>query len=764
MLRARVTLGLVLIAAFALLTARAEAAPCVDGTISAGEFERLFHTSTDTPLTRVDTKFPLGEQIEIQIKSAYAGVLYSVFARPTESSFAPFRLPIETVSIDSDLMQTSIVFLMQPPQDHLLGRNSNQFLFAITGCGARPDASAADRAMTSSQNDPLGEPATEILAFATFAGELSDQRLARKHTMGLLYLLFSSVYLLLWLRVTEFARNNFGTITLGRIQLYIGMGAVLLGGASAMYLTGNVNNIWRAATYLLLVLVIVAVLDAWIEHRGALSWENQDWLRHDLKAFDFKPLTLSRQLKKAIPISQIPALAAFIGFIVLYIDNLVLRRESIVNIAWAFPVLIAVQMLYLFQRFRESVRLRDFNDRATNLRLDYEQGFAIYPDRAQRFVRDFSHVFPDGPSLPSLEGRPALSTARQGRPRTEYQAKTHQGTLALPKLVWQAVKRGLEALNRLFLRAAAQVLFLFLPILLIFLGFVLAPDGYKIRWFWDRVPLDLMPETRLILYIFVWAALGGVIAVLYNAFRRRGSALLSLMRGAWETTASGLVGCLFYVLLRAGVFAPSATADSINPLGIAALSFGIGLATPTILQRIYGLVVGIYGNDSDVIRVVEHLDDRLDQLLGAPTLDNFEGSVEVYFEGADRVKSAEGFVVLGGAAFDLSISIVSEISNDKGQRKVDWEEQAISEPVRIRDGAASELVVFDVAVDSEHLDRGPQRQTTGEFRNDQRSPTLFFRLKVPEMSGESEAFVEVYQKNRLIQVVRIPFYIRGVSI
>src|SRR5262249_10651921 len=77
-----------------------------------------------------------------------------------------------------------------------------------------------------------------------------------------------------------------------------------------------------------------------------------------------------------------------------------------------------------------------------------------------------------------------------------------------------------------------------------------------------------------------------------------------------------------------------------------------------------------------------------------------------------------------------------------------------AESVTIRDGQDAPEAVFEVALDSDALSFRPRRQSVS-VRLGEASPPLRFPCAVPKQPAEYEVWVQVFQSNDLIQVLRV---------
>ena len=124
------------------------------------------------------------------------------------------------------------------------------------------------------------------------------------------------------------------------------------------------------------------------------------------------------------------------------------------------------------------------------------------------------------------------------------------------------------------------------------------------------------------------------------------------------------------------------------------------------------------------------LESELNRIVRGPVLDNYEGYV------CARVASDEIVVWL------------------QPDRPVTGE--VVADAVHIRDGEDSPEAVFDFALESEDL-RCRRHRAAVSVRPGQPSAELRFPYEAPDAPQPAEAWVQVLQKNRLIQVLPVRF-------
>jgi hypothetical protein len=153
-----------------------------------------------------------------------------------------------------------------------------------------------------------------------------------------------------------------------------------------------------------------------------------------------------------------------------------------------------------------------------------------------------------------------------------------------------------------------------------------------------------------------------------------------------------------------------------------------------------------------------------------PRLDNFEGIISV------RVRIAGGNdLPIGhynlrdpgdgqGVPIEVEGVLLPPSSNGevivRFERPEDAVQNSFYDRIAITSGNPRKTVTFDVGVDSRSITFAPNRASSTFWANS-RSPHLSFAFKTPTRPGKHDLFVEVSQKNRLIQVVPVSIVVAG---
>jgi hypothetical protein len=158
---------------------------------------------------------------------------------------------------------------------------------------------------------------------------------------------------------------------------------------------------------------------------------------------------------------------------------------------------------------------------------------------------------------------------------------------------------------------------------------------------------------------------------------------------------------------------------------------------------------------SEVVRTVERLEQRFDSLLSEPKLDNFDGTVSVRVSDKtgkelprDQSRTDQLFFRAGaGQRCRLDISFAA--GQPRGENG-----GVLYQELRIRRGNAASQVTFDIFLDSRAVKLEEYRSSV-TFDPSGHSPPLTFNFVAPVEQGEHELFVEISQKNRLLQSMLI---------
>jgi hypothetical protein len=391
-------------------------------------------------------------------------------------------------------------------------------------------------------------------------------------------------------------------------------------------------------------------------------------------------------------------------------------------------------------------------------------------------------------SVPAKQSEPDKQS-EPGPSVLEYDAAQ-----AYPKERTQSAKLGLED----FL-SAIVVLFLMATLLTFAVRLLISvpQPGSQFRLF-GLMSITLSAEVLLVLEAMVYGALGGLVraagALLVRLKAQHGvrSADKSLEAG-WlriarsnvflvyplEVIFGACVGTLFYLVVRPLTQLAGIAASNVTSYSVPLLTFATGLLGPTVIERIYYSLSSLRlsrrarlraeidpfsstydsrsyakprpeaGNE-EVLHALHSIQDLIGRLQTSPILDNFDGAVAIRLrnnQGGDlALTTVDGEIVPSAPTSESCRAfVIFEARADKG-------DCVFQRRILINDGKDSPLVTFQVALDSETITFEPPG-AQGTFQPAHEILSLEFLFKAPEKIGRHDIFVEVTQKNRLVQVV-----------
>jgi hypothetical protein len=320
-----------------------------------------------------------------------------------------------------------------------------------------------------------------------------------------------------------------------------------------------------------------------------------------------------------------------------------------------------------------------------------------------------------------------------------------------------------------------KILLLFLPITLAYMALELfpAPDigpapletgsaTQTVRLFGGLIVFSMSKELELLLFIVTIAAFGGLLGGIRSPAGHAKPVLPGHKWIVWyflQTITAAVLGAMFYFVIRAGVFSSRAQADDVNPFGIGIIALVIGLYSGEVIRWLRETSLTLFGTDPYFIEVVKQLDksvtNQIESLLSEPTLDNFQGvcRARILNAAGTEVPSREDGVseVSSGQSFQLSVQF-HPVHPGSPEPSSDY----LAQPISIRDGQNAERVIFEVSLDSDTVPLKDTTQMSVTVAPGAPSPPLLFTLIAPEQSGQHTIWVEVFQKNKLIQVISVP--------
>jgi hypothetical protein len=148
-----------------------------------------------------------------------------------------------------------------------------------------------------------------------------------------------------------------------------------------------------------------------------------------------------------------------------------------------------------------------------------------------------------------------------------------------------------------------------------------------------------------------------------------------------------------------------------------------------------------------VEQVGTRLTERIEELILGQDLQNYEGFLCVAVADADghpcALEEAGGVRLSPGQEYCISVRFQPKKPTD-----------TIAESVVIRDGVNAPEVVFDVFLDSEGIELSSHDDSLA-FCPGEQSRLARFPFSTPNEIGEHEVWVQVFQRTRLIQSVRV---------
>jgi hypothetical protein len=159
-------------------------------------------------------------------------------------------------------------------------------------------------------------------------------------------------------------------------------------------------------------------------------------------------------------------------------------------------------------------------------------------------------------------------------------------------------------------------------------------------------------------------------------------------------------------------------------------------------------------------RFTAEMNERLSTLQLTPALDNFQGCVS-----AQLYDDAGKELLEGLASNELSLSAeVSPLQPCRLLVTLDAGEECDASPfakrIDITEGNAVDLVTFVIAVDSEEIEFQPS-SVLKTLRPENDICKAGFTFNAPTKPLNYEIYIEISQKNRLIQTLSLPLLVRN---
>jgi hypothetical protein len=203
-----------------------------------------------------------------------------------------------------------------------------------------------------------------------------------------------------------------------------------------------------------------------------------------------------------------------------------------------------------------------------------------------------------------------------------------------------------------------------------------------------------------------------------------------------------------YLVIRGVILTPEAPGYVLNPYGIAIVFFFVGLFTGSIYAGLSSLAKVLVPGEPKAERQL----DQISSALGLTTFDNYNGFVCLTLkdkEGLDIDFSEDREAILRAKEFyELAV----------------WfqpfePEQGLYEQISITEGMDTQEVEFQLIPDSDSVRVLPNRKTVA-FEPEESSPQVMFQFRAPEATDPYELWIQVFQKNRSIQVISAVFLVQ----
>ncbi|MFC2043458.1 hypothetical protein ACFLUA_04840 [Chloroflexota bacterium] len=203
----------------------------------------------------------------------------------------------------------------------------------------------------------------------------------------------------------------------------------------------------------------------------------------------------------------------------------------------------------------------------------------------------------------------------------------------------------------------------------------------------------------------------------------------------------------FYLIIRGVVLSPNASVMSLNPYGIAIVFFFVGLFSGSIFDRLSAIAKALFPQESQV----EGQLSNISSALGLTTFDNYNGFICLSImdtENEEIELSKDGELILrANGYYELVVWF-----------QPDEPEQEPYEEISITEGMDTQKVEFQLISDSDGVKVLPQRKTI-TFVPEEPSSQVVFQFRTPEVAELYEIWIQVLQKNRLIEVISAVFQV-----
>lgn len=199
---------------------------------------------------------------------------------------------------------------------------------------------------------------------------------------------------------------------------------------------------------------------------------------------------------------------------------------------------------------------------------------------------------------------------------------------------------------------------------------------------------------------------------------------------------------ILYMVIRGILISPGANIADVNPFGLAAVSVLVGVFANSAANHLLRLSQTVPGQPTKLEKDI----DRIGAILGITSLNNYQGYVCITFRSEAGVSlptpDGGGLPVLkAGEKYRMAVWF------QPGEPQ-----EGLKEKIYITGGVDATDVEFVMRADSEKVSMRP-RQASVSFAVAERSREVRFEFTAPGNSGPFDFWVQVIQKNQLIELV-----------
>ncbi len=313
-----------------------------------------------------------------------------------------------------------------------------------------------------------------------------------------------------------------------------------------------------------------------------------------------------------------------------------------------------------------------------------------------------------------------------------------------------AAKRAKSELyDREFLGPWGRFSLFFIWIVILGLAFYLTISAWPKTSTWLSV---LTTETRYLLLVVSGGALGSTLTSLtsFAQYIENQRIPRTLWWRYWIKVAIVVpLEMAMYMIIRGGLLSPEAASlDYLNPYGILFASVILGVFVTPIIERLSAIARTLSERESKS----DHQIDRIATALGVATLDNYHGYIclSLRDEQGKDVSLTEENTLLISAGQSHELDAWFQPNKPDG---------ITANEIRVAGGSDTRTVEFNLTPDSDSMSLQPRHETVS-FGVVDHSPTVRFKFRAPETEDTGELWLNVTQKNRLVQVVPVTFHVQ----